>query len=118
MHFWADRDRSADGVHFDGSVPSWQHFVTGASASIWSTFGSFRISKIGHFEGHFASLLVDFRLIGLAGLMGLCEVADSLSGRQLQKDDQSKVGKSSASRGPVGLLSPSYLFCLFFLVIF
>ena len=21
-HFWADRDRLADGVHFDGSVPS------------------------------------------------------------------------------------------------
>ena len=81
--------------------------MTGASASILSTFGSFRISKIGHFDGHFASLLVDFRLIGLVGLMGLCEVADS--GRRLQKDDQSKVGKSSASRGPVGLLSPSYL---------
>ena len=22
VHFWADRDRSAGGVHFDGSVPS------------------------------------------------------------------------------------------------
>ena len=44
VDFWAVRDPWADGVAFDafdGSVPSGQNFMTGASAPILSTFGPF-----------------------------------------------------------------------------